>query len=169
MIGILRSFRRDHSGVAAAEMALMMPLLVILMFGGLEAGHFLWNEHKIVKGVRDGARYPGRQSFSLVDCTNGTFTDANVITRIKNVTRTGTITASKNPVVVGWDDNATEVTVSLTCNSSTNKGIYTSLANGAPVVTVSATVPYPSLFGAIAVDLSQFDLKAQSQAAVMGM
>ena len=150
-------------------MALILPLLVILMFGGLEAGYFLWNEHKVVKGVRDGARYAGRQGFSLVDCTNGTFSDANVITRIKNLTRTGNINGTGTPVVVGWDDNATEVTLSITCNAGTTTGIYQSLAAGAPVVTVSGAVTYPTLFGPIVPGLQSVTLRAKSQAAVMGM
>ena len=33
---------RDRNGAAAAEMALVAPLLLILMFGSFEVGKFLW-------------------------------------------------------------------------------------------------------------------------------
>ncbi len=166
---LIRKFLSDPKGSAAAEMALMIPLLMLLMFGGLEAGHFLWSEHKVVKGVRDGARFAGRQAFTAVDCSGGTFNDADVITAIKNVTRTGTYDGTGTPVVPGWDDNATEVGVTISCDSSTTTGIYSNQEDGAPRVTVSATVPYPTLFGAVGVDFSGIDLNAEAEAAVMGL
>jgi Flp pilus assembly protein TadG len=150
-------------------MALMLPLLVLILFGGMEAGYFLWSEHKVVKGVRDGARFAGRQGFGIVNCTSGTFDDAAVITAIKNVTRTGTADASNDPTVPGWTDNSTQVTISITCDATTKTGIYEAEPiDGAPLVTVSATVPYPSLFGYIAFDLSGIKLNAKAEAAVMG-
>ena len=56
-------------------------LLLTLMFAGLEGAHYLYVEHQVVKGVRDGARYAARLPFdSVVDSTS-----------VKNVTRTGNI------------------------------------------------------------------------------
>jgi Flp pilus assembly protein TadG len=46
-----QSLVRNENGAAGAEMALMVPLLVILMFGSFEMGNFFWNEHKVVKAV----------------------------------------------------------------------------------------------------------------------
>ncbi|MEL1251016.1 TadE/TadG family type IV pilus assembly protein [Aurantiacibacter gilvus] len=169
MMSWCRNLFADRNGAAAAEMALVMPLLVALMFGGMEAGYFLWSEHKVIKGVRDGARFAGRQAFSTVDCTSGGFTDAAVVTAIKNLTRTGTVDGTGQPTVPGWDDNATEVTVSISCDSGTTTGIYSNEPEGAPRVTVSASVSYPSLFGPIAFDLSSIDLNAEAEAAVMGL
>ena len=45
-----RPFLRDARGAAAAEMALMLPLLVVMLFVTFEGGYFLWNEHKVVTG-----------------------------------------------------------------------------------------------------------------------
>lgn len=169
MMRLLSHLGRERDASAAAEMALILPLLVLLLFGGLEAGYYLWSEHKVIKAVRDGARYAGRQQFSIVDCDSGVFTDAGVIANIKNVTRTGTIDASADPVVPGWDDNATEVDIVVTCDATTNKGIYSDEEDGAMIVTVSATVDYPTLFGPIALGLNDTDLNAKAQAAVMGL
>lgn len=170
MMGFLAQFRRISGASAAAEFALILPLLVMLLFGGLEAGYYLWSEHKVIKAVRDGARFAGRQQFSIFDCDAGAITDSLVVANIKNVTRTGTIDASAAPVVPGWDDNATEVDIDVTCVSSSDiAGIYSDEASGAPIVTVSAKVPYPTLFGPIALGLNDTDLNASAQAAVMGL
>lgn len=170
MMGFLAQFRRMSGASAAAEFALILPLLVMLLFGGLEAGYYLWSEHKVIKAVRDGARFAGRQQFSIFDCDAGAITDSLVVANIKNVTRTGTIDASAAPVVPGWDDNATEVDIDVTCVSSSDiAGIYSDEASGAPIVTVSAKVPYPTLFGPIALGLNDTDLNASAQAAVMGL
>lgn len=176
MMRWVERFRRESGGAAAAEMALMLPLLVILLFGAVEAGHYLWSEHKVIKGVRDGARYAGRQLFDSVDCAAGQFKSTSIIETgltvedaVKNVTRTGTVDASGVPVVSGWTDNATEVDVTIVCDSTTKTGLYADLDDGAPVVTVSATVDYPSLFGPIIPALASTELNAKAQAAVMGL
>nr|WP_202389860.1 TadE/TadG family type IV pilus assembly protein [Parapontixanthobacter aurantiacus] len=162
----VRAFIRDRSGAAAAEMALMVPLLMILMFGGFEAGHYFYTEHKIVKAVRDGARYAGRLPFSAYDCGSGTSSQAALI---QNVTRTGVADTTAPPLIYNWTDNA-DVTVSVTCNTAeTTKGIFTDLASGAPVVTVSATASYPSLFGALGLLDADINVAANAQAVVNGL
>ena len=49
-------------------MALVVPLMLTLMFGGLEGAYYLWNEHIAIKAVRDGARFASRQPFTKYDC-----------------------------------------------------------------------------------------------------
>ncbi len=41
----------------------MTPLLLTLLFGGLEGGNFMLQQHIVTKGVRDGARFAGREPF----------------------------------------------------------------------------------------------------------
>jgi Flp pilus assembly protein TadG len=160
----LASFIRDRSGAAAAEMVLVMPLLLVLIFAGFEGGNYFWNEHIVVKAVRDGARFAGRQSFGKFDCAS--VTDATVETQIKNLTRTGQTTGG-TARVSGWVD--TDITVSVSCDATTTTGIYAERPGGAPVVTVTATVPYTSLFGALGFDTSGLNLAASAQSAVMGI
>ena len=47
----------DRRGAAAAEMALVTPLLLVILFGAVELGNYFYNEHIVVKAVRDGARF----------------------------------------------------------------------------------------------------------------
>jgi len=161
---LLASFLRDRSGVAAVEMVLVTPLLMAIIFGAFEAGNFFWNEHVVVKAVRDGARFAGRQSFSKYDCSS--ITDAAVATQIKNMTRTGQTTGG-TARLNGWTD--AQVSISVSCSGGTTTGIYTNHVGGAPVVTVSAAVPYTSLFGTLGFDTTGFNLNASAQSAVMGI
>ena len=153
----------DESGAAAIEMALIMPLLVILMLGSMEMGNYFWNEHQVVKGVRDGARFASRQSFSKISCAT---VDTTVATQIKNLTRTGAITGG-TAKIRGWTDANITVTVSCPTTALTT-GIYKTLTN-APRVKVSASVSYPSLFQRLGIGSPGLSLNAYSQAAVMGI
>jgi Flp pilus assembly protein TadG len=154
----------DRRGSAAAEMALVAPLLLALMLGSYEMGKYFLDEHVVAKAVRDGARYAARQNFSTMPC-GGT---ATAEAQIKNLVRTGVPTGG-TPRLIYWTDPAT-ITVTITCdNTGTYTGIYTGLAGGAHRVEVSAAVPYTPLFGAMGFDATALSLNARSQAAVMGI
>ena len=114
-----QAFARDRKGSAAAEMALVMPLLLALGFGCFELGNYFWNNHIVGKAVRDGARYAARQPFVKLGCGPGV-TDAATETNIKNVTRTGTI-AGGNARVRGWDNS--EVTVTVECQPTPSRDL----------------------------------------------
>ena len=178
MMRRLRLFARDSRASAGAEMALVLPMLIILLFGGMEGANYLWREHTVLKAVRDGARYASRLPFDAFDCTAGDAvtapTDYNAM--IGNVTRTslvnpGSTTKIKVP---GWDSNASPlITVSVTCDPDgdpgANFGLYTDLPDGAPIVRVAADVPYQSLFFNLGFAASGLSLRGSSQAAVMGL
>lgn len=164
----LPSLFRCRSGAAAAEMALILPMLIAIMFGGFEGGAYLWTEHKVVKAVRDGARFAARQSFSVFDCTG--ITDAAVLARVQNLTRTGE-TSGGTAKIMGWDDND-QVIVTAACQtgqSYSDQGVYATETSGATHVTISATVPYPSLFGTLGFDTTGATVTASANAAVMGI
>lgn len=154
----------NTSGAAAAELAMLLPLLVLLMFGSFEMGKFFLDAHTIQKAVRDGARYAARQSFTEMPC-GGTATDE---TAIKNLVRTGTTQSGGNPRVGYWTDPAT-ITITITCDSGqaySASGIYTAVTGGARRVTVAAAVPYDTLFNVV---LGGATVNARSEAAVMGI
>jgi len=172
-VRFLSRFAKDQSASAATEMALMMPILFALMFTTYEGGHYMWTEHKVLKGVRDGARYAARLPFDYYSCSSadllsptGQSTGATRTTEIKNLTRTGLLTggAAKVP---GWTDSA--VTVSVACNATYTTGLYSTIAGGAPTVTVSTIVTYPSILGMLGFDTSAAKVRAQANAAVTGL
>lgn len=166
-------------------MALMVPLLVTLMFGSFELSNYFWTEHKVVKGVRDGARFAGRLGFVNFECPTddgdpdtppdtGTGNLSSVLeTQIQEVTRTGVISGG-TATVADWAN--ADVSIAVSCpdaaldasgDSSVTTGIYKNLDN-APIVTVSTTVGYTSLFETLGFDATELDVSASSQAAVMG-
>jgi len=44
----------NKDAAAAAEMAIVTPILVSLMFGSFEMGNYFLSEHVVAKAVRDG-------------------------------------------------------------------------------------------------------------------
>lgn len=147
-------------------MALVTPLLMILMFGSFELGKYFWDNHVVAKAVRDGARYASRQAFSNYDCT-GTTVSNTVRDNTRNVTRTNQIASGGASRLVGWTDGMT--TVTLRCDTSgTYSAFYSGMA-GVPVVRVSATVPYNSLFSTLGFDATGLNLTANSEVPVMGI
>jgi Flp pilus assembly protein TadG len=55
MLGIGK--RRHEAGAAAVEFAIVLPLLVLLLFGIVEFGLLLYNQQVITNASREGARY----------------------------------------------------------------------------------------------------------------
>ena len=162
-----RALIHCRSGAAAAEMALVTPLLVLLLFGGIETAYYFYCEHQVVKGVRDGARFASRQSFTGINCLSGSSISGPLQTDIKEVTRTGSISGG-TPRVPSWDNND-QVTIDKTCaGADYTRGIYATEPS-APIVTVSATVPYQSLFAGVGIINDSYQLKASQQTAVMGI
>lgn len=162
------SLLRDTNGAAAAEMALVTPLLVLLTFAPMELGNYFLSAHAVSKAVRDGARYAGRRNFAEFTCSTAS---ADVIDKTRNIVRTGQLATGGNPRLVGWT-SATTITVAVACDTGgtySATGIYKGQTGGAPVVTVSAAVPYASLFQRIGFNSSNLTIHAQSQSAVMGV
>lgn len=66
-------FFRDERGSPSVEMVLVLPFLLVLLFGGFEAGNFVWTQHKLTMAVRDGARFAARMPVDKF-CTEDTAT-----------------------------------------------------------------------------------------------
>jgi Flp pilus assembly protein TadG len=175
----LHLLARNSSGSAAVEMALVAPMLLLLMFGAVDVGYYFLSEHVVDKSVRDAARYAARLPLTEpdgtvnYDCSAGGAIGATATQNIQRVARYGD-PAGTTARLAGWTaDNLT--TVSLTCDtdathSYVNEGVYTDFPNGGavPVVTVSASVPYNSLFKAFGFSQLALTLNGKNQAAVIG-
>jgi Flp pilus assembly protein TadG len=165
---------RSTCGAAAAELALVAPLLLIIMMGSFEVGNYFRDEHTLTKAVRDGARFAARQEFSNFDCAAGTANATNVVTPTRNVVQTGLV-ANGNDLMPKWSAATFSVTVQCfttvtpTGGAATNlTGIYAGSA-GAPVVTVMAELPYQPVLGSLGFKGWGLNLRAEQQAAVMGI
>ncbi|MGX7953470.1 TadE/TadG family type IV pilus assembly protein [Tsuneonella sp. HG249] len=163
-----------QSGAAAAELALCLPMVMALMFGSFEAGNYLLTEHKVIKGVRDGARYAARLPFDYYTACGpnlnapaaaGLRAVSAVEQDIENVTLSGR-PGGGFVRVSGWD--AADISVTVSCDGTRNTGLYQTRGT-APRVLVATTVPYPSILGTLGFDTSGAVVRAQAQAAVMGL
>ena len=169
MSGLAKALASSRSGTAAAEMALSLPLLLILLFGAFELGYYFLSEHVVQKSVRDAARFGARLAMtnypSCAVPSGGTAEQ-----QIRRVARFGNVTGTGNPRLLGWTaDNMTTVTIACDNTSSYGTGgIYGDFPNGAPVVTVTAQVPYNPFFGVLSLGPGTLTLNSHSQAAVIG-
>jgi Flp pilus assembly protein TadG len=164
------------SGTAAAEMALVAPLLIGLMFGSMELGFYFYSEHVVVKAVRDGARFASREGFDKYDCSDSSSgtVDSSAKQDIQRVTRTDQVASGGSPRIAEWTDDAS-VDVKVTCDISGSYGsFYQGLSDSSnnpvvPVVTVTATVAYTPLFDRLGFNATNLHLTAKSEAPVMGL
>lgn len=167
MIG-WRSFQACRNGAAAAELALLLPLMVVMLFGAIEVSYYFYNQHQVIKGLRDGARYASRQSFAEINCT-GSSIPSDLVNDIKEVTRTGQISGGTSRVP-GWVND--QITVGLDCAGSGGTAITTGIYSSepdAPIVTISTTLQYQALFEGVGILNSSYSHSASHQAAVMGI
>jgi hypothetical protein len=174
----MRYFRRlldDRTASAGAEMALSLPLMLVLLFGAFDLGNYFMSEHVVQKAVRDAARYAARMPMTNFPACVPT-TDAE--TEIRKVARTGAPDGdvdgdgTEDLRLADWTSDAM-TTVTVTCDTTviangTYSGIYSEFPNGIAVVTVQAEVPYTTLFGLVGLGVSALELNATSQAAMVG-
>lgn len=177
------SLLKSQRATAAAEMALVTPLLLILMFGAFELGNYFLSEHVVVKAVRDGARYASRAAFSNYSCTSRInredavpVSDPVFLTNTQNLVSTGQITSGGTVRLREWlvSPPVSTITVSYYCVDVTDgspayAGLYDGLSY-VPVVIVAVTnLEYESLFNSIGFDSATLSLNAESEAAVAGL
>jgi hypothetical protein len=170
----LRNPFKSDGGAAAAEMAMVLPFLLVLMFGSAELGNYFLDEHGLVKQVRDGARYAARLP------TEANYTCPNTVnplaqTRVENVVKTGTVDASGEGRFndAYWTRScsgaAQAITVSIRCvDKDEYSGIYSSLVGDIPVVKVSAAIGYRSVLGSLGLPTADLCLRAESESPVIG-
>lgn len=168
MTGVAQRLMRDRRASAAAELALVMPLLLIIMLGSFELGNYFFNEHILVKAVRDGARFASRQGFTLYpDCST---VDAGVQAATQNVVMNGYLSGG---TALTPNIEASDITITTSCSSAAGGqnmlGIYRGKTTGAQIVTVSATVDYRSVLGSFGFSGIGLHLNAAEQAAVAGI
>lgn len=127
---ILRRFRRDESGVALAELAITLPITLLLFGVIVEGCRMLWSYQTAISGVRDAARYLGRVAPADICTTSGSVAGYTAtLTEIVNENIHGSALFPAGITV-------TSVTPALTCIA----GAYR--VPIVPVIEVTATVSF---------------------------
>lgn len=79
MTGQILSWIRDRKGSSAAEFALVLPLLLLFIFGLIDAGRFMWACNKAEKATQMGVRYAVTTNMVPSALYTYDFTSAGVI------------------------------------------------------------------------------------------
>ncbi len=168
----MRALRRlvaSNGGAAAAEMALVTPLLLLIMAGGLEVGNYFMDEHRLTKAVRDGARFAARKDFSYYSTCDAA-PGGTVVTDTQNLVRTSYLSGGTDQLS-NWSGGT--ITVTTRCSTGNGSvvysGLYKDMASGARMVEVSASVTHLPLLAPFGINFIGSTLNARQEAAVAGV
>lgn len=163
----LRALIADCRAAAAAEMALVAPLLILILFGSAELGRYFYHEHVLVKSLRDGAVFAARAPIDNFDCAATSVNNA-VFVNTRSLVRTGGLSGQAD-LLPWWSAAGATFTMTLACPTSaggvTLEGIYTANGGKVPVITLNASLPYQPFFASAGMT----SLNASAQSAVLGI
>jgi|GEM_PF-2365445 len=156
-----------QDGAALLEMAVLMPLLVILVFGLVEFGRALLQINTLTKAVTAGARYVARvpNAIDPSNCSQGA-TWATAIAQGELLIENDD--AGTGSVILPGLDNAGAITFS---NSTQSVSYGGSSSIDVCVITVLAEAPFGALSGGSLVPFFQvgpITLRAQAEERFIG-
>ena len=177
------TFWRTRLGNAGAEFALVLPLLTVLLFGGLEIGRALHDYHVVAETVRDAARFLGRAPYTCsgsgsgcTTCNKATgacgtcsFDDAADIATAEALAMTGQKSGG-SPLLSGWTDAST-IDIEM-CYINNSGGTYSGLYDGVgvvPHVRLKADVPFTFLFGELVAPDAVIDINLSHSVVAAGL
>ena len=135
MKAVIKFFHRlgnCTSGSSLVEMAIVVPVAISLMAGGVDFGLALSTQATLSKSVRNAARFMASLPTSNIDPVTGNPVKAYcsdwAIAKTHNLVVYGNFRAAGNTLISDWTNNGG--TVSINCST--------------PVTTVQAQFPYKS-------------------------
>ena len=139
---------RHSRGTAAIEFALCLPLLCLLLIGGMEYGRAFYLHHTMVKAIRDATRYLARTPGLTVGAVDTATNQFGI--NAKNLALRGSIDTSLPPLIVNPDGSGTPVaavtfTVSNAASNSPPFSGPTLIVTG--ILTCPFNSPLMSAFG----------------------
>jgi len=115
--------RDRQQGVAAVELAIILPLFCILLLGILEIGGMARDHQALQNGAREGARFSALKNNSMSGATNPTAVEATIKNRVIAYLANENITVTSGDIVVnqtypitlgGVTANASQITINYT-------------------------------------------------------
>lgn len=164
---------RSH-GVAMVEFAIVLPLLLMLLFGITELGRALYQQNSLYKAVESGARYLARVNNVLAfdgdgNCTTAgpDWPDSVSLTAATNLIIYGNTTGSGSPLLPNLDDSDA-ITISVAPRALTKTDTSTVMVC---VITITAQPAFDGFFGEIVIpftSLDTFDIRAETEERYIG-
>jgi len=137
-----RSWWRDHQGSALVEGAVLLPVLMVLMFGVYEFSWLFYQQHVMSDGLRDAARHLAR---SPNPCNAASPTWAADAAAAQMLAATGTV-ANGPARIKGWSPRMVEIACTPVENPIGPDGLRAYRGSAfIYVVTVSSRFADPSL------------------------
>ena len=138
----LRRFARDRGGLAAIELAIIAPVVVLCTLCVTDLGRYALASTWVTYAASAGAEYAAAHA-------SATFNATAVSTAATSAAGVSGISISPTPSTFYGCATATGVTASTrgaTCSSSTSTG-----ATAGEYVSVTAAMPFTPLFGAASI------------------
>jgi Flp pilus assembly protein TadG len=161
LIQLFPRFRRNESGVALVEFAILLPMLLLVFAVIIEGGRLMWSYQSAAAGVRDATRYLARVA-PLDICFSGA--PINVYTSdLETIVGERLGGAAVFPTGI----TVTSVTPGLTCDTS---GTYRISPTPVAQVTAALTVTFPfsSVFSLFGSTLGTINTTISDQSRVFG-
>ena len=149
MSSLARTIGSDRRGSPLAELALVLPFLIGLIFITFEAGRLLYYQQIITRSVQDAARFAARHP-DVIDpasCVPGG-TWSTVQGNAETIVRRGNLIAT-TPLIADLESGSETVSVTVQCVAAAGNMVTSNTAGGAntqiPIVIASASVPITNI------------------------
>lgn len=168
----VKRLRRRRDGIASVEFAIVLPLMVLMLFGAIEFGRLLVDYQVVNKSVRDAVRYlsrvrdtaitgvcPDPGAIFLWPASKAPQPVADLVSNAVNLAMTGSIDGSGKNLLGYWVDPDT-IDIWVDCNDNTAgtfSGAY-QYSDYIPELTMMVDVRFPSGFGWMLPFLDDFSI-----------
>jgi hypothetical protein len=153
LIRRLAEFAGDRRGVAAVEMAVVMPLFLLMFSGLVEVGRAYEQANAIEKGLRAGAIYLARTSDPAAASAQAIAAD---------LVRSGRLGGGAPYLAPGWEQSASVLDITL--------GSFAVGEDSMAVVRIAAEVPFEPLVPGLAASfgLDNYTIRLSHEQAYVG-
>jgi len=169
---MVQRLRRRRDGIASVEFAIVLPLMVLMLFGAIEFGRLLVDYQVANKSVRDAVRYlsrvrdtsitracPDPDEVYLWPASKAAQPVTASVTNAVNLAMKGSIDDSGSNLLGYWTDPDT-IDIWVDCNDNTAgtfSGAY-QYSDYIPELTMMVDVKFPSGFGWMLPFLDDFSI-----------
>ncbi len=176
-----KRLRRQRDGIASVEFAIVLPVLVLMLFGAIEFGRLLVDYQLVNKSARDAIRYLSRvhdagfTDFCIDTDGDGGLLATTVATKpaskAVNLAMTGSIDGSADNLLGYWDNEKTiQIQVVQPCTNNTTgtfSGAY-QYSDYIAELTMTVDVSFPSGFGWLLPFLDNFSIQVAHNEVYIG-